>query len=138
VAEALGPAEAALFPARSVAVPDASVIPREPTPVIADNVTVRELPLPLTPTVALAEPVPFTVMSPVANVTEEAPPYVTEKVTELPPAAVSDTDGAPIVTEGAVVSTVTASPEDVELVFPAASVAVAVNVCVPSASEVPV
>src|SRR5262245_26203593 len=58
---ALGPAARALLPAASVAVPAAREIPRAPSPVMPDSVTVRVVPVPETATVALAVPVLFSV-----------------------------------------------------------------------------
>src|SRR6266516_3124982 len=59
---ALGPAAGAVLPARSVAVPVAMEMPRVPSPLMPERVTVRVLPLPVTATVALAVPVVFSVM----------------------------------------------------------------------------
>src|SRR5947208_1787626 len=74
----LGPAEAAVLPAVSLAVPDAIEIPRVPSPVIGERVTIRvAVPVPDTATVAAAVPVVFNVMSPDASVTKLALPYVT-------------------------------------------------------------
>ena len=66
----LGPAAGAVFPAVSVAVPAAMEIPRVPSPVMLESVTVRVVPEPLTPIVALAVPVLFKVMLPGASVLE--------------------------------------------------------------------
>ena len=68
---ALGPAPGALLPAVSVAVPAAMLIPSVPLPEMPERVTVRVVPLPVTPTdEAAAEPVAFTVMLAGANVLE--------------------------------------------------------------------
>ena len=57
------------LPALSVAVPAAMLMPRVPSPLIPDSVTVRVVPLPLTPTVpAVALPVAFTVTLSAASV----------------------------------------------------------------------
>ena len=70
----LGPADGAVFPAVSDAVPAAIDIPKDPFPVILLMVTVLVLlPLPLTETVPLAVPVVFRVTFPVPKVTDEAP-----------------------------------------------------------------
>ena len=59
---------AALLPAVSLAVPAATVIPRVPSPVMPERVTVRVFPvLPLTATVAVAVPVVFKVTLPAAK-----------------------------------------------------------------------
>jgi hypothetical protein len=65
---ALGPAAAAVLPAVSLAVPAAIEMPSVPSPVILLSVTVRVLPEPETPTVALAVPVEFSVILPGARV----------------------------------------------------------------------
>src|SRR5262249_61698138 len=65
---ALGPAAGAPLPAVSVAVPAAREIPRAPSPVMPDSVTVRVVPVPETATVALAVPVRFSVTSPADRV----------------------------------------------------------------------
>ncbi len=65
---ALGPAVPAMFPALSVAVPAAIEMPSVPVPVRLLSVTVRVLPEPETPTVALAVPVLFSVMLPAKRV----------------------------------------------------------------------
>jgi len=67
---ALGPAAGALLPAVSVAVPAAIEMPSVPSPVMLERVTVRVVPLPLTPTVAFAVPVLFKVILPTASVLE--------------------------------------------------------------------
>src|SRR3954452_3125020 len=60
---ALGPAAGAVLPARSVAVAVAMEMPRVPSPVMPEGVTVGVLPLRVTATVvALAVPVVFSVM----------------------------------------------------------------------------
>ena len=64
----LGPAPGALLPARSLAVPEAMVIPSVPSPVIPEMVTVRVSPVPETPSVPVAVLVVFKVMLPVARV----------------------------------------------------------------------
>jgi hypothetical protein len=72
-------------------------------------VTVRVVvPDPDTPTVPVAVPVVFNVTSPGARVTESAPVYVTVYVTG--PVFVTVSDGVPIDTVGAVLSTVYDSP----------------------------
>src|SRR5436190_1762464 len=63
----LGPAAGALFPAVSVAVPAAMEMPSVPSPVMLESVTVRVLPVPVTPTVALV-PLAFNVTFPADNV----------------------------------------------------------------------
>ena len=69
-----GPAPAALFPAASEAVAEASVIPTVPSPVQELNVTVRvEVPVPLTATEQSAVPVLFKVISLEATLTAVAP-----------------------------------------------------------------
>src|SRR4051794_27857157 len=65
---ALGPAAGLLLAAVSVAVPAAREIPRVPSPVMPDSVTVRVAPVPETATVALAVPVRFSVTSPADRV----------------------------------------------------------------------
>jgi len=70
-----GPAARAGLPAVSVAVPAAMEIPRVPSPLMLDRVTVRVVvPVPLTATDAVAVPVVLRVMLLSANVTELAPP----------------------------------------------------------------
>ena len=64
----LGPAAGAKFPAVSVAVPAATEIPRVPSPVIPETVTVRVVPLPEIPTVAVAVPVLLNVTFPADSV----------------------------------------------------------------------
>ena len=64
----LGPAAKVLFPAVSVAVPAARLMPKVPSPVMLEIVTVRVRPVPVTATVPLAVPVIFNVMSEVAKV----------------------------------------------------------------------
>ena len=55
----------------SLAVPAAMLMPRVPSPVIDDSVTVRVLPEPVTLTLpALADPVELTVMLPADSVDE--------------------------------------------------------------------
>src|SRR6266478_4285929 len=67
----LGPAAPALLPAVSVAVPAAMEIPSVPSPVMPERLTVRVLPVPVTPTVvASAVPVLFNVMLPDDSVLE--------------------------------------------------------------------
>ena len=69
-----GPAAKVRFPAVSEAVPLAIEIPRVPSPVILEIVTVLvDVPDPVTFTVPVAVPVVFRVMSPLSNVTESAP-----------------------------------------------------------------
>src|SRR5256885_12845946 len=59
----LGPAAGALFPAVSVAVPAATLMPSVPLPEMPERGTVRVVPLPVTPTdEAAAEPPAVTVM----------------------------------------------------------------------------
>ena len=65
-----GPAAGAVFPARSLAVPDAIEIPKVPSPLILEMVTVRVVPEPVTPKVPVAVPVVFKVIFPVASVLE--------------------------------------------------------------------
>ena len=66
-----GPAAGAVLPARSLAVPDAMEIPKVPSPVILDRVTVRVVPEPVTPIVpAVADPVVFKVIFPDESVLE--------------------------------------------------------------------
>src|SRR5205814_6226603 len=103
---ALGPAAGALFPAVSVAVPAAMEMPSVPSPVMLDSVTVRVLPVPVTPIDAVAVPVVFSVILPTPSVLalKFASAYVTVYVTG--PALVVVADGAPIDTVGAVLSTV--------------------------------
>jgi len=60
---ALGPAAGAVLPAVSLAVPATMEIPRGPSPVMLESVTVRVVPVPDTPTDAVALPVAFNVMS---------------------------------------------------------------------------
>ena len=73
----LGPAAAAMLPARSDAVPAAMLIPIVPEPVMLEIVTVRVVvPVPVTENAPLAVPVLLSVMLPVANVTASAPIYV--------------------------------------------------------------
>ena len=70
----LGPAPPAEFPAVSVAVPAAMEMPRVPSPVILEMVTVRlVVPLPDTDTEPVAVPVVLSVMLPAARVTLSAP-----------------------------------------------------------------
>jgi len=69
---ALGPAVGARFPAASLAVDAEMDIPRVPAPEIVSTVTVYG-PEPETPTVPVADPVEFSVMSPAARVTVSAP-----------------------------------------------------------------
>ena len=64
----LGPAAAAKLPALSDAVPAASEIPSEPSPVMELIVTVRVVPEPVTATVPEALPVAFSVTLPAASV----------------------------------------------------------------------
>ena len=64
----LGPVAGARFPAESLAVPAAIEIPKVPLPVMPEIVTVRVVPLPVTPTEPLAVPVAFNVMSAVLSV----------------------------------------------------------------------
>ena len=59
----LGPAASAKRPTESTAVPAATEIPKVPSPVIPEIVTVRVLPLPDTLTIPLAVPVLFKVTS---------------------------------------------------------------------------
>ena len=66
----LGPAAGAVLPAVSDAVPAAMEMPSVPSPVMLDKVTVRVVPLPLTPTEALAVPVLFRVILLALNVDE--------------------------------------------------------------------
>lgn len=66
----LGPAAGARLPAVSEAVPEAMEIPRVPSPVILESVTVRVVPVPVTPTVALAVPLLLSVMLPATSVLE--------------------------------------------------------------------
>ena len=66
---ALGPAAGARLPAKSEAVSAASEIPNVPSPVMPLMVTVRVSPVPETPTVPVAVPVVFSVMSEAASVT---------------------------------------------------------------------
>ena len=70
---ALGPAAAAVLPARSLAVPAAIEMPSVPSPVMPERVTVRVLPDPLIPTVPVAVSVVFTVTSPAVSVMLSAP-----------------------------------------------------------------
>ena len=58
------------FPAVSVAVPDASVIPSVPVPVMLEMVTVRVVPLPDTASEPSEVPVLLSVIFPVASVLE--------------------------------------------------------------------
>ena len=92
----LGPAAVALFPATSVAVPAAIDIPRVPSPVMELIVTVRVVPVSLTPRAPLAVPVLFRVISPVTSVLalKFVSEYVTVKLTGPP--VVSVGLGAPI------------------------------------------
>ena len=69
----LGPAAPAVFPAVSLAVPEAMEMPNVPSPLMLDSVTVRVDPLPLTPTVAVAVPVVFNVTLPFARVIAFSP-----------------------------------------------------------------
>ena len=64
----LGPAAAALLPARSLAVAAASEMPMVPSPVIELIVTVRVKPLPVTATLPVAVPLKLRVMLPTARV----------------------------------------------------------------------
>src|SRR3990172_9032331 len=65
----LGPAAAALFVAKSLAVPAAIDIPSVPSPIMLEMVTVRvAVPVPLTATVPLAVPVLFRIISAGARV----------------------------------------------------------------------
>ena len=66
-------APAARFPARSLAVPAAIVIPSVPLPEIAEIVTVRTLPAPETDRVPVAVPVELSVTSGTSRVTVFAP-----------------------------------------------------------------
>ena len=66
----LGPAAGAVLPAVSVAVPAAMEIPRVPSPMMLESVTVRVVPVPVMPTVALALPVLFNVTLPAVSVLE--------------------------------------------------------------------
>ena len=63
----LGPAAKVRLPAKSDAVPAASEIPNVPLPLTLLMVTVRVSPVPEIPTVPVAVPVAFRVMSEVAN-----------------------------------------------------------------------
>ena len=72
---ALGPAAREVLPAVSEAVPAAIEIPRVPSPVILDMVTVRvSVPEPETTAVPLAVEVLFKLTFPSARVTASAPP----------------------------------------------------------------
>ena len=65
----LGPAEGAKLPAASDAVPAATEMPKVPSPVTPDRVTVAQaVPDPLTDTLALAVPVVFSEMFPATRV----------------------------------------------------------------------
>ena len=66
----LGPAAGARLPAVSEAVPAAMEIPMVPSPVMAERVTVRVVPVPDTPTVAFVVPVWFRVILPGDSVLE--------------------------------------------------------------------
>ena len=69
-----GPALAEVFPAASDAVAEAKLIPRVPSPVHEESVTVRvEVPVPLTATEQSAVPVLLSVTLPTTVETEEAP-----------------------------------------------------------------
>ena len=69
-----GPAAAVVLPEASTAVPDAMEIPMVPSPVHEESVTVRvDVPVPLTAAEQVAVPDVLTVISPLANVIEEAP-----------------------------------------------------------------
>ena len=61
------------MPAASLAVPAAMLMASEPEPVIADNVTVRAEPVPLTASVAAAVPVEISVTCASPSVTVVAP-----------------------------------------------------------------
>ena len=63
-----GPAPISVFPARSVEVAAASVMPILPVPLIAEMVTVLVSPVPLTATLPVAVPVVFSVIFEVLNV----------------------------------------------------------------------
>src|SRR5437762_3360744 len=106
----LGPAAGAVLPSVSVAVPAAMEIPREPLPVMLESVTVRDVPVPVTAIDAVAVPVVFSVISATPSVLalKFGSAYVTVYVTG--PALVVATDGAPMETVGAVLSTVNVAP----------------------------
>ena len=117
----LGPAPVSKFPIGSEEVPAAMVMPSVPSPVILEIVTVGLLVVPLeTLTDPFADPVLLRVILPEVRFTEEDPVYVILNVTG--PAWVSVTEGAPIETEGGVLSTlnVVLGPSPVS-VFPALS-----------------
>ena len=70
VKSALGPAARAALPAASVAVSCPMEIPRVPSPVMSETVTMRDsAPVPAMVTVPLAVPVLFSAMSPVVKLT---------------------------------------------------------------------
>lgn len=70
----LGPADGAVLPAASLAVPAAMVMPNVPSPVMLLIVTVREvLSVPLTLTVPFAVPVLFKVILDAVRLTKSAP-----------------------------------------------------------------
>src|SRR6266702_7846651 len=92
----LGPAAGAVLPAMSVAVPAAREIPSGPSPVMFDSVTVRVVPVPVTPIDAVAVPVVVGVISLAESVLalKFASAYVTVYVTGPDVTAVAD--GAPM------------------------------------------
>ena len=70
----LGPADGAVLPAASLAVPAAIVMPNVPSPVMLLIVTVREvLSVPLTPMAPFAVPVLFKVILDAVRLTKSAP-----------------------------------------------------------------
>src|SRR5438552_1661143 len=103
-------AAGAALPARSVAVPAASEKPSVPLPAMLESVTVRVVPVPVTPIEAVAVPVAFTVMLPAESVLalKFASAYVTVYVTD--PEVTMVADGGPMETVGGVLSTVKVAP----------------------------
>lgn len=130
VTVALGPAAGAGVPPRFVAVPAASEIASDPSPVMPLIVTVRlTVPLPLTDTVPFAVPVLIKVTSAGDKVTDVAPVYVMGKV--ISPVFVIVLDGAPIEIDTTPFDTVNG------VLGPApAAVLPAVSLAVPAAIEI--
>ena len=128
---ALGPAARERLPAVSDALPEAMLIPSVPSPLIPVISTVRlPVPEPVTFTVPVAVPVVLSVIMPGASKMLSAPVYVTVYVTG--PEFVSETDGAPMLSVGAVLSTT-----NVALGPAAADRLVAESTATPEATEMP-
>ena len=104
---ALGPAEGAPLPALSVAVPGGMPIARLPSPVILESVTVRVVPVPLTPTEAFTFPFLIRMMSVGASVLElKLGSGIRDGIRHRPAGFVIAADGSLTLTMGGVVSKV--------------------------------